>query len=457
MTVTETPHAPGDLADRAPLSVNQEFLCMYDRGDDSGPFGPRHGILNSWRLDGAVDVGALRDALTDTVARHEALRTSVVRDDGVPYQRIVPPSPADVVVVDLSDVPPDARDARAEELLGELETRDYGVDELPLLRAVLGRFSDHDSVLAVISHHSAVDEWSMKLIIRDLAANYAARRGHSAPSLPEVHQYREYALWQHEYLAGGAAERSRRYWREKLQGSQMLALRTDYPRSANLPRKTAAYRFLIDEELTSAALELARQMRSSPFMVLLAAFNVLLRQRTGVADVVIPTLSSGRSQARFQETVGLFYNFVPLRTDVAGCTTFREVVRRTRATCIDAYSREIPFTHVIAEVPTLMAPMAEDDRAIVAFQVLQLPFVMEHQLVGDLAYSDVRRRLVSQPDTMNVPDGVLLQLDIDPSGDMVGFLGYNTDLFDDSTMRELIAEYRVVLEHTVAAPDAPLR
>src|SRR6266542_2883256 len=91
MTVTETPHAPGDLADRAPLSVNQEFLCMYDRGDDSGPFGPRHGILNSWRLDGAVDVGALRDALTDTVARHEALRTSVVRDDGVPYQRIVPP------------------------------------------------------------------------------------------------------------------------------------------------------------------------------------------------------------------------------------------------------------------------------------------------------------------------------------------------------------------------------
>jgi hypothetical protein len=451
----DTAAATSVLANRAPLTFPQEFLCMFERGDGTGPFGPRHIIVNGWRVGGAIQHDTLRVALTDLVVRHEALRTKVVRDEGARYQEVCPPGPPELRVLDLSGTDPAARDRRVEELLIEVEAGTHDVDDLPLLRAVLGRFDDNDSVLVLVSHHSAVDEWSMKMLMRDLAVSYAARRGHHAPELPEVRQYREYAAWQHSAVAGDAAGRSREYWQEKLGGAEMLAVRTDHPRSANLPKKTSVYRFFIDAELTSAVLDLAKATRSSPFMVSLAAYQVLLHGLTGATDIVVPTMASGRGQARFHDTVGLFYNFVPLRTDLAGCATFRAVVERTRATCIQAYSREIPFAQVMAEAPALMAPLAADDRAVIAFQLFQFPFLLHREVVGDLEFSDVRRRLLSQPDGVDVPDGALLQLDIDSAGDMIGYLYFNSNLFSDSTMTDLVAKFRQVLRRTVTAPDAP--
>jgi condensation enzyme len=453
---TPTVEVGSGLSERVPLSFNQEFLCMFDPGDGTGPFGPRHNIVNGWRVSGAVREDVLRQALADVVARHEALRTVIVRDGETRYQRVLPPQPAQLRVLDLTGTAPARRERRVEELIIDLEAGEYPVDDLPLLRAVLGRFDERDSVLALIAHHSAVDEWSIKLLIRDLAGCYAARVSGGEPDLPPVRQYREYAQWQIDTAAGPGA-RAREYWRSKLDGAQILAMRTDHPRSAGLPKRTGVYRFRYDEQITSAALELARTTRSSPFMVLLAAYKVFLQRRTGVTDIVVPTLASGRGQARFQETVGLFFNFVPFRTDLSGCASFREVVQRTRRTCIEAYSREVPFGAVLAEAPMLMAPLAADDRAIVAFQVFQFPFLMEAESVGGLAYSDVRRRLISQPDSADIPDGGLFQLDIDPAGgDMIGYLGYNTNLFGDNSMREMVEQFREVLAATVLSPDAPL-
>lgn len=445
-----------ELADagRVPLSFNQDFMCMFDQGDDDGPFGPHYHIAYGWRLRGRIDLEALHGALDDVVARNEILRTEVVRGADDRYQKIHPPSPTNLVVRDLTGTDPAARDRVAEELLIEIEADEYSARQLPLLNAVLGRFDDQDAVLALIVHHSAADGWSMQLIIKELAECYAARLEHRAPELPEILQYREFTSWEHASTTDEALNRSRAYWREKLAGARIPTLRTDFPRSAGLPKNTSVERYLLGSDVTTATLELARSTRSSPFMVLLAAYQMLLREHTGSTDITVLTIMSGRGQARFEQTIGPFFNLVPLRTDLEGCGSFREVVERTRKTCIGAFSHAIPFAKIMAEAPHIADPWVADDAAGVAFQVFQFPFVMAAQRVGDLEYSEIRRRLLPAEVSTDIPDGALWTLDIDPAGnEMIGQLQFNSNRFDTSTIRDMVAQFQQVLKQTVTTPD----
>lgn len=456
MGTPEVQQLPIGLVDRIPVSFNQEFLCMFDKGDEEGPFGPRYNIVCGWRIGGRIDIGTLREALDELVIRHEALRTTIVRDDTEPYQQILPPTPTELVELDMSDAvtEPD-RERRVEELLIDIESGAYSVVHPPLLMAVLGTFDETDAILVLVAHHTAVDEWSLRLLIQDLSREYAAHKGFDVPEPAAVPQYSEFAIWERKHAAEPAADRAREYWRGKLAGGVIRALPADHARSENLPKNTSVYRFLIDEELTSAAVRLAKATRSSPFMVLLSVFKVFLYERTGVTDLVVPTLASGRGHARFHDTVGSFFNFVALRTDLEGCTSFRDLVGRTRRTCLEAYTHDIPFAHVLAEAPEVGAPFASDDLAVIGFQVFQFQAAMDHELVGDLEYSDVRRRLMSQPVSTDIPDGALFQLEIDPSGDTVGTMAFNSNLYEVDTIEEMVTHFASVLAHTVGAPDAP--
>ncbi|MEU8271221.1 peptide synthase, partial [Sphaerisporangium sp. NPDC049002] len=146
----------------------------------------------------------------------------------------------------------------------------------------------------------------------------------------------------------------------------------------------------------------------------------------------------------------------PLRIDLAGCDTFLEAVDRTRATCIQAWSNDIPFAEVLGVAPELMLPSFADDRAVCAFQVFRSPLATSES-TGDLTYSEIHRRLLSQAAGGDIPDGAMWHLEIDSTGDIVGTLGFNSNLFEESTIVHLASEFHRVLESTVTAPDAPVQ
>ena len=456
MSVPEAVQATSDHTDRIPLSVQQEFLCLWDKGDAMGPFGPRFHVVDGWRVAGEVDLDALRAALDDVVVRHEALRTVVVRDQEPRFQKIMPPSSPSLEVRDLPSDDPDARDLRVEEFLNELAAEDLNIRELPLLRAILGRFDEQDSVLGLIAHHTAVDAWSMQQLRRDLAACYAARKAGQLPELPPATQYQEYASWQQEHSQSASVRAARVYWGQKLDEAGALALPTDRLRSAEPVFSTGWYRFLLGRELRSATSELATAMRCSPFMILLAAFNVYVNRMTGATDVVALTFTPGREQARFHETIGSFFNCLPIRTDISDCGTFRDVVAKTRANCIEAYTHEIPLAQILQEAPELMAPVVVDGVAACVFQVIQTPHMNEREQIGDLEYSAVRRKVLSQTIGSDIPDGTLLCLELDSTGDLIGELGYSRNLYDESTAHKIVSTYQGVLLDAVTTPDAPL-
>ncbi|SFT36192.1 Condensation domain-containing protein [Actinopolyspora lacussalsi subsp. righensis] len=443
--------------DQIPLSFNQQFMCEFDQGDEAGPFGPHHHVVHGWRLRGEVAVDTMRAALDDVVTRHEALRTEIVRYGGSGHQRVLPPQPVTLETRDLSYVTPADRDEAATELITEVESGTISAGELPPIRGLLGRFDDDDHILVLIVHHIAADGWSVRLVIRDFAHRYAVRRGLDVGELPPARPYREYAVRQRASVTEPAVESSREYWRDALRGGRIFSLPTDYPKSAGIPESTAVYRFLIDTEVVTAVLEIARLKRCTPFMVLLAGFTRLVQRISDTNDVVVPTFTPGRSEEEFQETVGLFLNLLPVRIDLDGCRDFGELVDRVRRSCMDAYSHDhVPTGLILDEAPNLMDPAAEDDRAACVFQAFPFPFLLDGEPIGDLVYTEVRRRLRSQPVGSEVPNGALWTLNFDPEGDVVAAVQFNSNLFHESTIAAMVSEYLTVLRLSVTDPEAPL-
>lgn len=443
-----------DTSERAPLSHNQEFLCMFDRGDTVGPFGPYYHIAGGWRVSGRVDVDDLHRSLDDVIARHEALRTVVVREGSERYQRILPPSPVTLVVREVPGVDRPHRDLRCQDILNDLEAQPYPIGAPPLLRAFLWRFDDDDALFVIQAHHTAADAWSIQLIMREVAIGCAARAGHPVPTLAEAGQYQDFARWQRSTGAAGGEHAHDDYWREKLRGGGVLALPTDWPRSLKGPQASAWHRFTIDRADADAALEIARKTHSTAFMVYLAAYLVCLWRTTGESNVVVPTFTTGRP-TQFQHTIGSFFNLLPLRTDLAGCRTFIDVVDRTRQTCVEAYTREIPFGRIVELVPEVAAPLARDDTTMFNFQAERTLFAAEGERIGELTYTEVRRR-VSAPVGGDVPDGSLWTMSIAPGADTVGCLAFNTNRYDVMTTAEMVIDFARGFRGLVNDPDRPL-
>jgi len=436
--------------DRPALSLNQEFLCSLDHGETAGALSQWYTITYGLRLHGNVDAGALAAALDDVVARHEILRTSLRKDDGRWQPRPHPPAP-----VSLTERDAGSADRAAYDLLDDVEAEPFGHREMPLLRAVLGRLGADDHVLALKTHHIASDAWSMQVIITDLAACYAARAAGRAPGLPGALQYREFAAWQRaseQYWSGVAA----RHWREHLRGARVHTLPADRVLPEGAADPYSVHRFVIGRELTEQAAQVARSARSSLFVVLLAAYNLLASQLTGESDLVVPTFTAGRNEPRFAGVVGPLYNFLPIRTGLDGCRSFADVIARTRASCLQAYANDIPFPLIQAQAGDLMAPCGDDHLAVSAFEMLPPPALAGIERAGDLRYAELRDRRGSTPVGASTPKGMLWALDHLRSGELAGLVRYSRGRFDEATIARIATRYRQVLGASVAEPTAQL-
>lgn len=434
---------------RFPLSNNQRLWWAYDA---TAAFGPRFVIARSLRVTGQVNTSALQEALDDVAARHEILRTVVVRDAEPPYQQVHRPSPVPLRVRVLPDVEDRSRDAYAQELLIEAEQSSLNVEDLPLLRADLSTFDDRDSVLTVISHHTVADAWSMQLIIRDLAECYTARAAGRVPTLPPVRQYREFTAREQSIAASPMAREARAYWRQKLQGARFFELPVDRPLLEPLSSPYNSDHFIIDADVMAAVSAIAKNTHATIFMVLLAAFDVLTYQITGTTDPVIRNITAGRGERQFQDTVGVTLNFVPLRTDISNCGSFREIVDSVRDTCIEASFREIPLDIIAEEAPELNKP-AEDPR----LARFLLGYYRQASSSAEIKIADgsylVRVRELKGRVSPQLASGVAWTMTLLPSGELKCRIEFNSGAFDPSTIAGFSQAYRRILAGASAEPE----
>jgi hypothetical protein len=443
-------------AKRYPLSFTQEWFLGLDKGDGGGTFGSRFIMLRALRVTGPVDIAVLQGSLDDVVARHESLRTVVVRDADPPYQNVLPPCPVPLELRDLTPAPGQSRDLVVRDLILEAERGSVSAREVPLMKARLCRFDDKDSVLLLTVHHSACDASSMQFILSDLAAFYLARRTGTVPELPPMRQYREYAQWQRATATSTAEDGAPKYWQHKLDGAREFEIPNNHGHPERYSRPYSGHGYEFGVEVAAPANDLATATRSTMFMVTLSAFYVLGHALTGDTDLTIRALTAGRNEVEFGNTMGLFLNCVPFRTDIAGCRSFRDILLATRDTFIDALANELPVNVIEQTFPDFIKPREDLRRS--QFLLSDTP-----QLSGGdatLTIADgacVATRGETQDEEFHdVPSGAVWHLGAGPDG-FLGYVLYNLDEFDESTAQGWVTGLRRILDGVAADPDQDWR
>ena len=434
------------------LSFSQEWFVTLDHGGDSGAFGPRFLLVCAVRITGHVDLALLQGALDDVVARHELLRTLVVRDADPPYQEIYPPCQVPLEVKDLPSATGKSRDIVAQELIAEAEAGRISAQEVPTLRALLCRFDDRDSALVLTVHHSVSDGWSLQVILRDLGAFYAARRSGLPAKLSEVRQYREYAEWQKASATSTAEDGAPRYWQDKLRGAREFTIPNDHGHLDSYSSPYSLHNDTIDADVMSAASALATRARSTTFTVLLSAFYVLAHNITGATDLAIRAFTAGRSEEQFQDTMGLFINVLPFRTDLADCTSFRDILIRAKETFVDALAHELPVTVIEQTFPDFVK--SRENLRTSQFIISETPTQL-----GDVVFPiadgarEVHQYLLEESRHHDIPTGLVWGLTPTPDGGLCSGVLFNPDEFDESTVAGWAAGLRQILTSAVRDPD----
>ena len=346
----ETSFAVMERPARLPLSYGQQRLWFLDQLEPGSPF---YNVVLRWRLRGALDIAVLESALSEIVARHEALRTTYVVDGADPVQVISLPRPVVVPVIDLSSIEESKRRESALAAIAEETRSPFDLGKGPVFRAKLLKLSETDHVLVLNTHHIAIDGWSFGILRQELTALYeafASGRPSPLPALPL--QYADHVVWQRTQLEGTAYAAQVEYWKENLRGAPpSIELPTDRLRPAVQTYRGSSRIAVVSNDVLKELKELSRQEGTTLFMTLLAAFYVLLSRYSGQEDIVIGSAIAGRTHSATEKLIGLFVNTVALRTNVSASQSFRELLRRVRETTLHAYANQsVPFERVIEEL-----------------------------------------------------------------------------------------------------------
>uniref|UniRef100_UPI0025EDDE3D non-ribosomal peptide synthetase n=1 Tax=uncultured Pseudomonas sp. TaxID=114707 RepID=UPI0025EDDE3D len=335
------------VAERDGLSYAQQrmwFLWQLD------PQGAAYNLPMAVRLSGTLDEQALQSAFDALVARHETLRSRFREADGEVRQQVVAPFAVAIARHDLSALAADEREAQVRCLADAEALAPFDLAHGPLLRVQVLALAEQEHVLLLTLHHIAADGWSYNVLIEEFIRLYDAACVGGAAELPALPiQYRDYALWQRSWLEAGEQERQLDYWRAKLGDDHTpLELPTDQPRPLSRSYRGNRYAFEVEPALAERLRELAREQGVTLFMVLLAAFKVLLQRYSGRQAIRVGVPVANRNRAEVEGLIGCFINTQVLHTEVDPLLDVRQLLQRVKDTALGAQAhQELPFERLV--------------------------------------------------------------------------------------------------------------
>lgn len=444
------------LAERAatgagdyPLSYGQRALWFLQQLQ---PENVAYNVSVAVRLRPGLDFAALQQAFDQLVVRHPALRTRFPERDGEPIQRVMPPSPVQIRVVDATGL--------SEEALFEAVNADYQrpfvLDE-PLLAVSLYRRSD-DDVLLINVHHMVFDAWSLQVCFEDLRALYDAALTGAAPQLPPLTaRYQDFVASQATTLASAHGDALWQYWSAQLTPpSPSLEIAGTLPRPAMTTLRGASVPFTIDAEQTAALHAVAKQHQTTLYAVMLAALQITLRQFTGESDITIGTPVSLRSRSEWANVIGYFINMMPVRSHVPAEGSFRTHLAQVREVALGALAhQEFPFPLLVDRLKVRREPNRSP-----LFQVMLNVYVSPRTNELGKLFAPGEDTSIRFGGSMLTPYSVPQQegqfelvIEVaDSDGVLHGNLKYQTDLYTPATASQVIETYQGVL--AAVAEDA---
>jgi hypothetical protein len=440
-----------------PLSYNQQGIWfLYQLAPESMVYN----VNFAARIRSNVDIPALRRAFQALVDRHPALRTTFSVRSGKPAQQVHQELGVHFVETDASGWNSEVLKIR----LLEEAYRPFDLERGPVLRVNLFTCSAQEHVLLLVVHHIAIDFWSLAVLLTELGVLYPAEKAGVKALLPALDsQYTDYVRWQAEMLAGPEGERLWAYWQKQLAGQlPLLELPTDRPRPPVPTYRGASYDFHLNDELSRRLKALAKAQGATLYMVLLAAFHLILHYHTGQEDLLVGSPVLGRSRVEFEGIVGLFTNPVILRANCSGNPTFEAFLDQVRRTVLAALEHQDYPTLLLVERLRPARDLSRPPLCQVMF-VLDKPHHLAEQgapifVLGDngLRMNPGGLELEAVPLEHRAATLDLVMLTIETAHSLSVSIRYNSELFDAATITRIAKHFEIVLHHVTTQADARL-
>ncbi|MCA1994566.1 MAG: condensation domain-containing protein [Coleofasciculus sp. S288] len=425
-----------------PLSFSQERLWLLNQLQ---PESSAHHIPIGLRIKGALNVPALEQSLNEIIRRHETLRTTFETIQGQPVQLIAPYQTLTLDLLDLRLLSSQERESETLRLAREQTMRPFDLKAGPLLRASLLQLDEQEYVLLLTLHQVIFDGWSQGVLFQELAALYDALSAGLPSPLSELPiQYADFALWQRHSLQGEFLQALLSYWQQQLgEGLAVQHLPTDRQLPLVPSRRSACQTLVLPQSLTEALKSFSRQEGVTLFATLLAAFKVLLHRYTQQDDLFVCTPTANRTRSQTKGLIGYFVNLLILRTDLSGNPSFRQLLARVRSCASAAFAhQDLPVQQLINALNLVNMPLSQ-----VMFTLQNLP-KQPLKLAG----------LSVEPLTLDngMADFDLSVSLVETATEITGVWKYNTDLFEDATISQMLAHFHSLLETLVANPEQQL-
>ncbi len=458
----------------APLSITQQSFWLFEQ---LHPNTPTFNIPLAYQLRGKLNFSLLEQAFSEMVRSHATLRTHFeVNETSVPLQRIIPPAPYSVKVIDLR-----REKSETQQVINEEIRRPFDLGQACLWRATVLRLDEQEQILLLIFHHLITDGWTIGLFIEELIGLYAelscshhseyATRSveegipkrslgtrqqsletgqrHLGTSQKTRHyRYTDFCRWQDQWLQSEQYQSQMAYWQSQLKGPlPILELPTDYPRPPVQTYQGARQPIIISPSLTTALNQFSHQQAVTLFMTLLAAFKTLLYRYTGQTDLSVGTAAAGRQGIEWENVMGLFINNLVLRTTLSGQTPFLSFLKQVREVALAAYNhQDLPFKNLIDSL--------QPERELSHNLLFQTFFLLQNFDFPELKLDG----LTTTP--LNVNTGTVkfdLTLELyEKAEGLTGWFEYNTALFSAATMQRMVGHFQTLLESIIAAPETSL-
>jgi non-ribosomal peptide synthetase component F len=254
-------------------------------------------------------------------------------------------------------------------------------------------------------------------------------------------------VWQRQWLQGPVLETQLDYWTRQLEGSPLLRLPSDRPRPAVELYRRSELSFELPAKISDRLKSLSRQEGVTLFMTLLAGFQTLLYRYTGQDDIVVGTPIANRNRAEIEGLIGFFVNTLALRIDLSGDPTFRELVKRVRDVTLNAYAhQDLPFERVIEELQP-----ERDKRMNPLFQIL---FVLQNSPMSPLDLPGITINKLETNTRSAMFD--IMMIMVDSGAGLIGYVVYNIDMFEQSTITRMADHFKAVLEKVSGDADVRL-
>ena len=441
MTVSARRSAPSGMF---VLSPAEEQLWHFTQ---LAPGNPVYNAAFWIRKDGALHVDALHAAFNEIVRRHAIWRTTFVIEDGDPVRVIHEATEVSIPYLDLSGLPEEERDSEAIRVVGERVRAPYDLEQGPLVRPMLLRFSATHHRLYIGVHHLVYDGVTVnRVVFPELLTLYNAFAAGEASPLPEPRvQYAQYAAAERESEVRGDHDEQLVYWRRRLEGAAALQLPTDRARPRRQQFRGAAVPLLLPKALVDRLRTVRAASGATFFQTIATALAVLLHRYSGQDDVVFGTVVDMRLREELRDLVGYCMTPMVIRSDLHGNPAFTDLLARMRRDLLADLDQRMPFERLVRNLQPLRDPGVNPifQVALVVLARARVPDKDWTVQVLDTAVSDA---------IGYARFDLEFEFEVTAQGDAAGRIIYDVDLFAPETVRRIADALTVLLEGVVASP-----